>query len=122
MADRWFHENQDARQAAVGSIVGYVQEVCMRRRLLALLGGVATIAVVSLVSVEGQAPTTKAQTGSVIKTSWGEPDLQGIWTDEYTIPLQRPAKFAGKEFLTDAEIVELDKVRETLSSFGDKRG
>src|SRR5438128_11894708 len=80
----------------------------MGRRLLALLGGVAAIAVASLVSVEGQAPTTKAQTGPAIKTSWGEPDLQGLWTDEYTTPLQRPAKFAGREFLTDAEIAELD--------------
>ena len=49
----------------------------MRRRMLALLGGAAVIAVVSLVSVAGQAPTTSAQTGSAIKTSWGEPDLAG---------------------------------------------
>jgi hypothetical protein len=94
----------------------------MRRRMLALLGGVAVIAVVSLVSVAGQAPTTKSQTGSAIKTSWGEPDLQGLWTDEYQTPMQRPAKFAGRELLTDAEVAELDKTRATLSSFGDKRG
>lgn len=93
----------------------------MRRRILVLLGGVAAIAVVSLVSVAGQAPAT-AQTGSAIKTSWGEPDLQGLWTDEVATPLQRPPQFAGKEFLTEAEVTELDKVREKLSSFGDKRG
>ena len=93
----------------------------MRRRMQ-LLGAASVIAVVSLVSVAGQAPTTKAQTGSAIKTSWGEPDLQGIWTDNYQTPLQRPAKYAGREFLTGAEMAELDKLRETLSSFGDKRG
>src|ERR1700736_5255224 len=94
----------------------------MRPRMLALLGGVAVIAVVSLASVAGQTPTAAAQKGPALKTSWGEPDLQGLWTDEYATPLQRPAKFAGREELTDAEIAELDKVRGTLSSFGDKRG
>jgi hypothetical protein len=89
--------------------------------MLVLLGGVAAIAVVSLVSVAGQAPTT-AQAGAAIKTSWGDPDIQGLWTDEVTTPLQRPPNFAGREFLTDAELVELDKVRERLSAFGDKRG
>src|SRR5207244_4093226 len=48
------------------------------------------------------------------KTSWGEPDLQGIWTDDVQIPFQRPAKFAGREFFTDAEIAEFDKQRSAL--------
>src|SRR5262245_23084422 len=39
-------------------------------------------------------------------TEWGEPDLQGLWLDEYDIPLQRPASLAGKEFLTEAELAE----------------
>jgi hypothetical protein len=47
--------------------------------------------------------------GAGLMTSWGEPDLQGIWADEYTTPLQRPARWAGKETLTDAERAELDK-------------
>ena len=94
----------------------------MRRRLLALLGGAAVIAVVSLVSVAAQTPTTAAKPVPAPKTSWGEPDLQGLWTSEYQVPLQRPAKYAGREFLTDAEVADLDKVRATLSSFGDRRG
>src|SRR5436305_14196623 len=94
----------------------------MTRQMLTLLGGVAAIAVVSLMPVAGQAQTTSAQTGPALKTSWGEPDLQGLWTDEYQTPMQRAAKFAGREFLTDPEIAELDKLRATLSSFGDKRG
>jgi hypothetical protein len=55
------------------------------------------------------------------KTSWGEPDLQGLWRAEYQIPLQRPAKYAGKEFFTDAELAELDKERAAKPAFGDKR-
>ena len=48
------------------------------------------------------------------RTPWGDPDLQGIWTDEYQTPLQRPAKFAGKEYLTDEEVAALDKQRALL--------
>jgi hypothetical protein len=37
---------------------------------------------------------------SALKTPWGEPDLQGIWTDEFDTPLQRPSKYANQEFFT----------------------
>src|SRR5258708_24465282 len=54
--------------------------------------------------------TTSAQTPAV-KTSWGEPDLQGIWPDEFDTPLQRPAKYATQEFFTEAQRAELDQSR-----------
>src|SRR5258708_4090201 len=54
--------------------------------------------------------TTSAQTPAV-KTSWGEQDLQGIWTDEFDTPLQRPAKYATQEFFTEAQRAELDQSR-----------
>src|SRR4051794_7783672 len=34
---------------------------------------------------------------------FGERDLQGTWTNATMTPLERPAEFAGKEFLTKAE-------------------
>ena len=46
-----------------------------------------------------------------LKTPWGEPDLQGIWTDETTTPLQRPARYANQAVFTEAERAELDRVR-----------
>src|ERR1700738_5282422 len=49
-----------------------------------------------------------------LKTPWGEPDLQGIWTDEFDTPLQRPAKYADQEFFTAAQRQELDKERSAL--------
>ena len=54
----------------------------MRQRLLQLIGVAASVAVVSLAmaSASGQAPTS-APKGAAVKTSWGEPDLQGIWTE-----------------------------------------
>jgi hypothetical protein len=48
------------------------------------------------------------------KTPWGEPDLQGIWTDEFDTPFQRPAKYADLEFFTTAQREELDKERSVL--------
>jgi hypothetical protein len=48
------------------------------------------------------------------KTAWGEPDLQGIWTDEFDTPLQRPARYANQEFFTEAQREDLDKQRSAL--------
>ena len=39
------------------------------------------------------------------RTPDGHPDLQGIWDYRSATPLQRPARFAGKEFLTPDEVV-----------------
>jgi hypothetical protein len=65
-------------------------------------------------TASAQAPaasgTTPAPAPS-LKTAWGEPDLQGIWTDETATPLQRPARFANQEFFTEAERAELDRMR-----------
>jgi hypothetical protein len=55
-----------------------------------------------------------ASTGPAPKTAWDEPDLQGIWTDDLQTPLQRPARYANKEFFTDEERGELDRQRGAL--------
>ena len=44
----------------------------------------------------------KAAQASVPRTPWGHPDLQGTWNNSTITPLERPAKFAGREFLTEA--------------------
>lgn len=98
----------------------------MRQRILVVVGAAAVIvAGVVLLRLAGPgpagAPGTAANSGA-LTTSWGEPDLQGLWSAEYQIPLQRPAKHAGKEMLTDAEVAELDKERAAKPSFGEKRG
>ena len=75
-------------------------------------------AAVMAASVDGtraQAPAGTASAPS-LKTPWGEPDLQGIWTDEFDTPLQRPAKYATQEFFTPAQRAELDKARSECSA------
>ena len=52
--------------------------------------------------------------GGALKTPWGEPDLQGIWTVEYETPLQRSPRYANREFFTDEERAEFDRVRSQL--------
>src|SRR5467141_2475559 len=93
----------------------------MRPRLLKLIGMAAVIMTVLVflkpteVAVADQAPTTSVTaTAPALKTPWGEPDLQGIWTDESDTPLQRPAKYANQEFFTETQRVELDKERASL--------
>lgn len=41
------------------------------------------------------------------RTEWGQPDLQGVWNFSSFIPLERPAFFGDKEFLTEQEIAAL---------------
>mgnify|MGYP001478958591 FL=1 len=48
---------------------------------------------------------------------WGDPDLQGIWDSKTITPVQRPERFAGREFLTDEEVAELE--REAAAQPGD---
>jgi hypothetical protein len=51
---------------------------------------------------------------SSLRTPWGDPDLLGIWDHKITTPLERPAKFADREFPTDEEIAAIDKVGTAL--------
>src|SRR6266581_3736502 len=43
------------------------------------------------------------------KTAWGDPDLEGIFTNATVTPFERLAEFAGKAFLTENEVAELEK-------------
>ena len=56
----------------------------MRQRTLTWMGAAAVLAVTAPASFAGQASTSArpaaSQAASAQKTSWGEPDLQGIWT------------------------------------------
>jgi hypothetical protein len=87
----------------------------MRRRLLELVGVAAVVMAVAgvLMLAQGTGDSRPASEGSS-RTAWGEPNLQGIWTDIYQTPLQRPAKFAGKEFFTEEERQELDEQRGSI--------
>jgi hypothetical protein len=73
---------------------------------------IVTVAIATAVvstAISGLAAQTLAQ--AALRTPWGEPDLQGIWTEEFDTPLQRPARYADQEFSTEAQRQELDRQR-----------
>jgi hypothetical protein len=84
---------------------------------------VGAVISLSVTATSAQAPAASgAAPAGALKTPWGEPDLQGIWTDEFDTPLQRPAKFAGQEFFTAAQRAELDAARSAiLTRFANER-
>lgn len=51
---------------------------------------------------------TQREAPGIPLTPWGHPDLQGIWDSKTITPLQRPDRFGSREFLTDAEVAELE--------------
>ena len=85
----------------------------MRDRFLSptISVAIAAVTVSAVISVSITGSSAQAPATASLKTAWGEPDLQGIWTDETETPLQRPAKYANQEFFTAAQRAELDKAR-----------
>lgn len=87
----------------------------MTRRLVESLGVTATVAgIFVLLRLTAPVPVgaqkaPEGTTGAAAVTPWGEPDLQGIWTRDSDVPLQRSAKYANREFLTEQERQELDE-------------
>jgi hypothetical protein len=86
----------------------------------ALTVAIAAAAVGAVISVSVTRTSAQAP-APALKTPWGEPDLQGIWTDENDTPFQRSPKYANQEFFTEAQRAEFDKVRATLRG-RDNRG
>jgi hypothetical protein len=65
---------------------------------------IALLAIAVCASPGAQSKATLA--GSPYKTADGQPDLRGVWNVSTVTPLERPAEFATKPFLTDAEARE----------------
>ena len=51
----------------------------------------------------------KAHASKKWATPWGDPDLQGAWSNATTTPLERPDKYAGRAYLTPEERAAIDK-------------
>jgi hypothetical protein len=100
----------------------------MRQEKVVWLGvvvGALAVTFSAAVSMFGQGPTPTPARSTPVKTStskagepakagpapraaWGQPDLQGTWFVEESIPLERSAANANKEYLTDAEVAAAD--------------
>ena len=69
------------------------------RCLAAVLTVIAVVALMPLVAA--------AQPTGPLRTSWGAPDLQGVWDYRTLTPLQRPEELGDKAFLTEEEAANL---------------
>ncbi len=79
----------------------------MRTRSVA---AVMILAVVMLApfQVAGQGLTAEIVPAAASRTSWGDPDLQGIWDFRTITPLERPDELADKAVLTAEEAAEYE--------------
>jgi hypothetical protein len=89
-----------------------------KRPLGVMIAAVALVLVgellnVRAVPVAAQSATT---TSPHLRTAWGDPDLQGIWNQVFNTPLERPARFANREFFTD-ERAEFDRLPHRLPPY-----
>jgi hypothetical protein len=87
-------------------------------RFLRLIG----IACAGLVTIGAQEPRRGDSTSRpyvVAKNAFGQPDLEAVWTNDSITPLQRPAAWAGKTSLTDAEVSQLKNASQKLEESGD---
>jgi len=91
----------------------------MKRQLLVSFG---ILAAVSMAPLAGQAQKKVAAKTSAPKnvpyarTPWGDPDLQGVWNDATSTPLQRPNAVGAKDVLSDDEAAEFqDQLKNNLS-------
>jgi hypothetical protein len=73
----------------------------MKTRIIGIVLVTIAIQAVSRVDAQDQAR----------RTPWGDPDLEGIWTNATLTPLQRPPELAGKEFFTPEEAAQFQRTR-----------
>jgi hypothetical protein len=95
------------------------REIIMRDRFSGSTSTVIIAALVLTSVLSGLVTEGSTQTTSAPKTPSGDPDLQGIWTDEFDTPFQRPPKYASQEFFTEAQRGAINKERTEL--YGEER-
>src|SRR5690554_5084437 len=86
------------------------------RRPLMTLAAAGTLLTVATLLAQQPADTESAAAGwTVPRTSWGDPNLEGIYTnkDENNTPFERPPELAGKRLADfgEEEMRELSRQR-----------
>ena len=81
----------------------------MTIRCMAALCMVLAVAWLAPAEPAAQSQEATADAWELSRTAWGDPNLQGvIWSFATITPLERPAVYAGRERLTEEEVVALN--------------
>jgi hypothetical protein len=81
----------------------------MNARFLIVVGMLAAGIVGGSLAATANAQTATSSSWKAPRTPWGDPDLEGMWTNATATPLERPKELEGKRVLTDEELVERDR-------------
>jgi len=84
----------------------------------------ATFALACVISLSawpqaGRGPGPEPKPYVTPRNSFGQPNLEGTWENNNATPLERPAQWAGKEFLSDAELEAVKGAVRQLEKGGD---
>src|SRR6476660_3398494 len=85
-----------------------LKERFMRPSVAIISGVILASAIASLGAQSNLSNQTKTTKPYAAKTAWGDPDLQGVWDYKTITPLERPANFGDRQFLTDEEVARLE--------------
>src|SRR5579862_2981856 len=77
--------------------------------VLAAIAAATPVAGQTLKAKAVPATAGAAKKTAVPHTPWGDPDLQGVWNDATSTPLQRPGAIGSKDVLSDEEAGEFQQ-------------
>ena len=81
----------------------------------AILGGIFLLSLSSCTNAQ-------QESWEMPRTSWGDPLIQGYWTNSTTVPLQRPQALGTQEFYEPEEVAEILRQRLDTEYANTERG
>lgn len=81
----------------------------------AILGGIFLLSLSSFTNAQ-------QESWEMPRTSWGDPLIQGYWTNSTTVPLQRPQALGTQEFYEPEEVAEILRQRLDTEYANTERG
>jgi hypothetical protein len=99
----------------------------MRNRVVVSIGAL----VLTIIPAAGQesGPAAKVKTAGAVKEKWtprrtpdGQPDIQGVWTNNSVTPLQRPKGLGTKEFYSQEELAKIQKQQRERFALDEQEG
>ena len=94
----------------------------MRHPSLVSLVAVSLLALVGVVGLVAPPPAAgQPSSATTFQTPWGDPDLQGIWANDVSTPLERPDRFGGQAELSQEELANFTAEQQASRKDRDRR-